>query len=371
MKIIPPIFLGGYIGIDFFSISALHNSILKGYKKHMNFFKKSFRESSFLSSYNKIIIIAIITFFTSGKALANYTITAGSSTDPAITPSLLNATDTISIYGTMAINSNTTFTSPTALTIFIYGANGQIYWYSNCSLIFPAGTTITFINNPTAPPGFQPTSGSASKLFQIGSVKYACTNNNSSNVAFSFSQLNSIGGTPRITPSTGTPVVCFGSQVSLSATPLVPPEDVIKINWVVSPNSGTFSDNNSSTAINTTQSGLAPNTYTVTCELYSAIGTDNYVLIASNIISITVHPLPTITGPLNLCYGSTAQLTGSGTPANTSPWMSSATNVATTNNTGLVTSVNSGTSNIIYTNNKGCSKSATIIVQSPPSATIS
>ena len=70
------------------------------------------------------------------EAKADYTINAGVTTDPASTPTLLNATGTISIYGTLAINSDVTFTSTTPLTILIYGSAGQIYWFANKTLIF-------------------------------------------------------------------------------------------------------------------------------------------------------------------------------------------------------------------------------------------
>ena len=325
---------------------------------------------SFLHS-KRVIIFLIFSFLHVNKLLADYTISAGVTTDPATAPALLNATGTLSIYGTMAINSNVIFTSTTPLTILIYGSGGQIYWYSNASLIFPAGTTITYINNPTAPPGLQPTSGSASKLFQIGDVKYACTNDNSNNVAYSFSQLNSLGGTPKVTLSTATPIVCFGSSINLSANLLIPTGSSIKISWIVFPVSGTFSDNNTSTAMNTTLSGLAVNTYTDTCQLYAVTGAGNYVLVASQVITISVKPSPAITGALSICDGSTTQLTGSGTAAAPSPWVSASPGVATVNSTGLVTSVAAGTSVITYRNIEGCSVPATVTVNSLPSASIS
>ena len=60
-------------------------------------------------------------------------------------------------------------------------------------------------------------------------------------------------------------------------------------------------------------------------------------------VVITVLPLPTITGTLNVCVGSTTQLTGSGTPAAISPWLSASPSVATVSNTGLVTGLLPGT----------------------------
>lgn len=344
-----------------------------GFKKVMPTFflcRLLCRRSPLLLS-NKVIIISIFTLFFTNKVLADYTINAGSTTDPATTPALLNATGTISIYGTMAINSNVTFTSATPLTILIYGPSGQIYWYFNNTLAFPAGSTITYVNNPTAPPGLQPTSGAASKILQIGTIKFASTNDNSNNVAYSFTQLNSISGTPRVNPSPANAVICSGSSINLSANPLTPAGDIIKINWIVSPVSGTFSDNNTSTATNTTLSGLAANTYTATCQLYTNSGAGSYLLVASKDFTITVNPLPTITGTLIVCAGSTTQLTGSGTPAASSAWVSASTGVATVNSIGLVTAVAAGTSVITYTNNNGCSITATVTVNALPTATIS
>jgi len=240
----------------------------------------------------KAILFSLLALIFSNKVLANYTIVAGSTIDPNVTTALRDATGTISIYGTMAINNDVTFTSATPLSILIYGAAGTIGWYNNCILAFPEGSTITYINNP---PGLLGIPASASKILQIGGVKYACANDNSSSVVYSFEQINSIGGTPNVNPSTATPTICFGSSVNLSANQVVPSDDVIKVNWVISPVSGTFSLNNSSAATNTTLSGLAANTYTVTCQLYSDAGGGNYFLVTSKSISIIVNAVPSAT----------------------------------------------------------------------------
>ena len=91
-------------------------------------------------------------------------------------------------------------------------------------------------------------------------------------------------------------------------------------------------------------------TTTGTCTQKTATGT------------IIVNALPTITGTLSFYLGSTTQLTGSGTPAVSSPWISSSPLVATVDNNGLVTSVSAGTSVITYTNINGCSTNATVTV---------
>ncbi|NLH78999.1 MAG: hypothetical protein GX465_18415, partial [Acidobacteria bacterium] len=82
--------------------------------------------------------------------------------------------------------------------------------------------------------------------------------------------------------------------------------------------------------------------------------------------TVTVYALPSISGTLTVCDNSTTQLTGSGTPAASNPWVSSNTAVATVSNTGLVTGQSAGTSVITYTNNNGCSTAATVTVTAPP-----
>lgn len=243
----------------------------------------------------------------SPEAKADYTINAGVTTDPSSTSALLNATGTISIYGTLAINSNVTFTSATPLTIIIYGSAGQIYWYANKILALPAGSTITFVNNPL---GLMPTSGSAAQILQIGSVKYAAANDNSNNVVYSFTEINNIGGTARVNPSPSTGPFCSGSSINFMANPVTPAGDVIKILWTISPSNGTFSPNNTSAATSTTLSSLTANTYTITADLYSDAGNSNYFLAGSKTFTFTVTAPGAWLGvnadwnsPLNWCNG--------------------------------------------------------------------
>jgi hypothetical protein len=66
--------------------------------------------------------------------------------------------------------------------------------------------------------------------------------------------------------------------------------------------------------------------------------------------SISINPTPTITGTLSACAGATTTLTGSGTAATTTPWVSATPAVATVSATGVVTGVSAGTSIITYTN---------------------
>jgi autotransporter-associated beta strand protein len=84
-------------------------------------------------------------------------------------------------------------------------------------------------------------------------------------------------------------------------------------------------------------------------------------------ITVTIHPVPTISGVQNMIVGgNTLQLTGSGTPSVNNPWISSNTNVATVDSNGLVTAVAAGTVTITYRNSGNCTiTSATITVTNP------
>jgi len=85
--------------------------------------------------------------------------------------------------------------------------------------------------------------------------------------------------------------------------------------------------------------------------------------------TVIVSAVPTITGTLTVCAGSTTQLAGSGTPASSTPWVSGTKTVATISSTGLVTGVAAGTSVITYKNSGGCTKTATVTVSAIPTIT--
>ncbi|MFE3869557.1 gliding motility-associated C-terminal domain-containing protein [Flavobacterium sp. LS2P90] len=82
--------------------------------------------------------------------------------------------------------------------------------------------------------------------------------------------------------------------------------------------------------------------------------------------TVTVNDLPTITGTLSVCVGTSTTLTGSATADATSPWTSASTGVATVNSSGVVTGVSTGTSLITYKNNNGCTITTTVIVNALP-----
>jgi len=137
----------------------------------------------------------------------------------------------------------------------------------------------------------------------------------------------------------------------------------------------TYSDGTTSTSVTTSLSPYTFNvslstskTYTVTslsdakCTAASGDRTGSAV--------ITVNPLPTITGTLSACVGSTTQLSGSATADATTPWSSASTGVATISNTGLVTGVSAGTAVITYKNTNGCIITATVTIHALPTVSI-
>jgi gliding motility-associated-like protein len=69
-----------------------------------------------------------------------------------------------------------------------------------------------------------------------------------------------------------------------------------------------------------------------------------------------------ITGNTILCEGNTSQLTGSGNASTAAPWTSADVNIATVDNTGLITAVNSGSTEVTYLNDVGCSDVVKITV---------
>jgi Bacterial Ig-like domain (group 2) len=82
----------------------------------------------------------------------------------------------------------------------------------------------------------------------------------------------------------------------------------------------------------------------------------------STTLTITVNPLPTITGISSMSLNATTTLAGSVTPALVNPWMSANTSVATVSNVGVVTGIAVGTCDITYTNDNGCTATTMVNV---------
>ena len=82
----------------------------------------------------------------------------------------------------------------------------------------------------------------------------------------------------------------------------------------------------------------------------------------SNPVTFVVNPSPTISGTLVACPTLTSQLSATTSPSLSTPWISASTNVATIDNTGIVTAESVGTSLITYTDINGCTETVTMTV---------
>jgi len=137
----------------------------------------------------------------------------------------------------------------------------------------------------------------------------------------------------------------------------------------------TYSDGTTSTSISTSSSTYTFSVSLATTKTYTVTSLTDANCTATigdrtGSAVITVNPLPTITGTLNACVGSTTQLSGSATADATTPWSSASTGVATISNTGLVTGISSGTSVITYKNSNGCIITATVTINPLPTVSI-
>ncbi|ELV7524972.1 T9SS type B sorting domain-containing protein [Flavobacterium psychrophilum] len=134
---------------------------------------------------------------------------------------------------------------------------------------------------------------------------------------------------------------------------------------------GNYTANPNTLIINATTGTITPNgspaaNYTITYTIPAASAGCSPVTATT---LVTIHALPTITGALNACIGTTTQLTGSGTANATNPWISSNSVIATVSNTGLVTGVSVGSATITYKNSNGCDVTAIVTINVLPTIT--
>ncbi len=106
----------------------------------------------------------------------------------------------------------------------------------------------------------------------------------------------------------------------------------------------------------------------------TATGGNYYILLDDGIctdtamVTVTENPAPTVSGDIDFCVGASSQLTGSGTAAAVTPWVSGDPSIATVDNFGLVTGIAQGFVDITYTDVNGCS--TTVQVEIFPTCTI-
>jgi gliding motility-associated-like protein len=171
---------------------------------------------------------------------------------------------------------------------------------------------------------------------------------------------NTISGTITST-STSICQNATGQYVTLTGVGVTPPYSFyFKIDGVIqTPNPTTGTNTSVTIPIITTTAK------TFTFQIDSVFDANERIAQSSS-VSVTINPLPTISGSLKVCLGSASQLTGSGTASPTTPWQSSNTAIATIDNNGLVNAKTAGSTTITYTNSNGCVVTAELVVNALP-----
>lgn len=158
-----------------------------------------------------------------------------------------------------------------------------------------------------------------------------------------------VNPTPIITITPGSPAICIGSNIILTAS------GASTYSWI--PVSTLSSD----TGIAVTAAPTVTTTYTVT-------GTDINGNTNTNTVTVTVNPRPIMSvssaGTLTICNGSNINLTASG--ASTYSWTPSATLSSGTGETVTATPASTTTYIIIGTDVNGCSNRLTVTVTVNP-----
>jgi hypothetical protein len=219
----------------------------------------------------------------------------------------------------------------------------------NDYLTLATGSSIYFEGSGTLVGG----SCNASERIYIGTELIASCNGNAG-ADYSFPQLVGQGGYNIVNATISPNAVCGSGSFVITATPI--PSTGATIKWYTVSSGGS--------SISTTNPYTTPTISTNTTYYVEAYYSSTGFTTPRKAVVSTVNPLPTITGNLSVCAGSTTTLTGSATANATTPWTSATTAVATVSSSGVVTGVSGGTSVITYMNNNGCTKTATVTVAS-------
>jgi gliding motility-associated-like protein len=174
-----------------------------------------------------------------------------------------------------------------------------------------------------------------------------------------------------ITTASGLTLTSAAATLTVNAYPTISSTNTVCLN-------GTIALTGSATAA-TALPWISSNTAVgvITGTTFTGLSAGTTVLTYTNNVgcsvtqSVSVKALPVISGTLALCGSlATSQLTGTPSPALTSPWLSSNTAIATVSSTGLVTPVSTytqgGTISITYKNTDNCSAVASVVISPKP-----
>ena len=232
---------------------------------------------------------------------------------------------------------------------------------TNNDLSLPAESSI--IIEAGSPGGNIVTVGdcSNSDLIKIGGASVASCQGAGQLLTFDEVVANGGYNVIRATPSPAS--VCGSGSFIISASVTPTPTASTTYKWyaTASGESPFLTTTSSTSPYSTTYSP----SISATTTYYIEATTDTFTT-PRRAVTLTVNNLPTISGALSVCAGSTSTLSGSGTADATTPWTSAAPTVATISSTGVVSGISEGTSVITYKDSNGCIKNATITVVALP-----
>ncbi|WP_291100396.1 MULTISPECIES: T9SS sorting signal type C domain-containing protein [unclassified Flavobacterium] len=271
------------------------------------------------------------------------------------------AMGTLTISGTLTLNGdNSSAVNYNIITqTIIVTTSGHIALYNKVNLKLPLNATIQLV------PGANGLIGDCSnnQSIYIGPTEFSVCTGNNADTSFTFQNLIDNGGTLNAIITTTPSPICEGDAINLAGSMSGPTgTNPPSYSWSIT---GPITTTVSAQNVNISNAIAGTYSVTMTCTaIYNSKSFSN-----SRTISVIVNALPTITGSLSVCAGSTTQLTGSATANATAPWVSATPTVATVNNSGLVTGISTGTSVITYKNSNGCAITATVTVNSLPTIT--
>ncbi len=259
-----------------------------------------------------------------------------------VSPNPYTATNT-SNAATIVVNSTPSINGTTpgsncgtgTVTLGASASAGTIKWYANATGGSSLGTGT----------GYTTPSISSTTTYYVDATANGCTTGSRTSVVATINTIPIITGT---TPNSrcGTGTVTLGASASAGT-----------IKWYANATGGSSLG---------TGTGYTTPSISSTTTYYVDATANGCTTGSRTSVAATINSVPTISGTLSVCAGSTTQLSGSGTPAASNPWTSSNTSTATVDNTGLVTGVSSGSVTITYTNNSGCSTTASVTVNGLP-----
>ena len=306
------------------------------------------------------------------NATVTYTITASTSTTPVCTST---ATVVVTVRPNIVISppANPTICSGTTIGSTEIGSNLSPTTYSWTAATVVSGAAITgagiaantLTTNLTFSTGILNNAGAVDGVIRFSVTPYA----------------NGCAGTPFNIDVTVKPNLTFNAVTIPSICNSGDPTAVTPVvnntsggsnifTWALQgslPSGVTMSP---TTATNTiVDLPLITNSSAISVTLtFNLTGTNtlNNCTITATTFTVTINPIPTLSGIQTVCIGSTTTFTGTGTPNATNPYLSSNTSIATVNSSGVVTGIAAGTATITYTDNIGCIATRTVTVNALP-----